>query len=290
MKKRKSIYLIFIILSIFCKCNVYAVEQLSEQSENGILTCKYVVKESEENEFLSSINNKNGETNIEYKLVNIGKTDKEENKKNIVKTINKDDVQTSNKDEIRNMVSEIIQYDENGYFGNLPIDTVDVEIIENGQYEEIEKLDITFENEECNDLNQIDKEIIKDGKTYYLVGVDWQDEETREVQGSVIPVSYKGTKHYETVVEKDNPSTYNAIIKYSGEVELKDKFYQYEVMYEEIEIEEEQEKEDIVIEEEQEIIEEEKNDNYIVPIVVISGIGIVIITFLILTKRKENKR
>lgn len=287
MRKNRKVLLLIIVLFMLLEKNIFAFEQLSEESYKGILTVKYNVKESEEDEFLNFIQNRNGKEDIKYELINFHKTNNENNTKQVTKTISKNNLESNERSMIRQSVPEILNYSEDGYIGNLKIASIEVDTVNNGKYEEIEELDIPFDNAKINDLDNIDKEITQNGKKYYLINVEWQNDEIREVDGNIIPISYKGIKHYQTVVEKENAETYNAIIHYIGEVELEDKMYQYEVTYSENRIEPTI-NEGSIIEPEIEKIENKKN--YAVPVIIISGIGIVLITVLIISKKKNSRR
>lgn len=287
MRKNRKVLLLIIVLFMLLEKNIFAFEQLSEESYKGILTVKYNVKESEEDEFLNFIQNRNGKEDIKYELINFHKTNNENNTKQVTKTISKNNLESNERSMIRQSVPEILNYSEDGYIGNLKIASIEVDTVNNGKYEEIEKLDIPFDNAKINDLDNIDKEITQNGKKYYLINVEWQNDEIREVDGNIIPISYKGIKHYQTVVEKENAETYNAIIHYIGEVELEDKMYQYEVTYSENRIEPTINEESII---EPEIEKIENKKNYAVPVIIISEIGIVLITVLIISKKKNSRR
>ena len=112
-----------------------------------------------------------------------------------------------------------------------------------------------------NDLNNIKKEITEGNDTYYLINVDWQIEDTELIDNQEVPKNYKGTMIYQTVVEINNPNKYEVTVTYTGDVNKESTEYTYKAIYNKVinkPIEEPQ-------------VKEEKN---IVPVIIISGIGI----------------
>lgn len=176
---------------------------------------------------------------------------------------------TRNEELIKNHFGNTYLFEDNEFKGELPITNIEVKTIEQGSYEEIDEKRIDFKDYSQNDLNDIAKEIVLNNTTYYLINVDWKAEKVQIIDNQEIPLSYQGTMIYQTVLTKKNPNKYEVTVTYSGEVKRIDTIYEYSVLYQP------------VIEEK--VIEEKPTETNIVPIV-ISGLGIGIITFLVLLK------
>ena len=274
MKRRFKIIILFTYICMLFYNRVYSYEKLSSEVNKGILTMTYDVKESEENEFLELIKKNIQNENKEYEFIKFDKFEDEQNLKKITKSIIKKDLLDDDEDSIRNIVDENIEYSEDGYSGILDIVSIDTNIIKNGTHKEIEEIEIPFAKVNINDLNNINKEIVMNGRIYYLTNVDWQEETIEEIDGSLIPKSYMGIEHYQTIIEKENPYTYEATINYTGTTSLSDKLYHYTVTYKEVE------KEEIV----------EEKTNYSIPVIIVSAIGIVLVMILIITKKRKKEK
>ena len=80
--------------------------------------------------------------------------------------------------------------------------------------------------------------------------------------------TYKGVMIYQAVVTRNNPFSYEITVTYEGVVSKKDPIYLYTIEYEKIE-------------DEPQVIIEEKND-YTVPTIIISGLGIALVIVYII--------
>ncbi|MDO5556341.1 MAG: hypothetical protein Q4G09_07045 [Clostridia bacterium] len=252
MKVIKKILIIFIsILTIY----IMNIETFASSNINKDVG-KYEIMKSEENEFLEYIN---GMANDNLKIVKIDKKISEKNYE--LKEYKEEKLLEDNTVEsIKQSFEETREYKDNNFEGILTIYNIDIETINNGYYEKINEKRIPFTNYLENDLNNIDKKIKINNKIYYLINVIWEYEDTKQVDLEPIPVSYKGTKIYQTIEKFNNPNTYKATVLYRGRVERIDTLYEYEVSFESIE-----------------------KDKSVIPI--ISGLGITLMIVLLILKK-----
>lgn len=250
MKKNFICILIFCMLGSYIYCN----------ASNENLQKTYQVLKSEENDFLQQIYDAK-ETNLRIK--NIEKTESEDNftikEKSETKIL-------ENKNElyIKEKFSESVEYNDGEYHGILSISNIESESIYNGYYERINEERIPFNSYTDNDLNNIEKEIEINGTIYYLINVNWEADKTETIDGEMIPVTYKGEKVYQTIQRIENPYTYRITVTYSGQVEKINTIYEYKITYEE---------------NVKEIIGNEKDKTK--PIIIISGVGLVLLMILL---------
>lgn len=246
------------LLAMCLMSNVYATDG------NKIL--KKEILKSEENEFLSSIQQEYEENNDKYKLINYFKDEDEKNTK--VVTAYKTGIIDSNKKEtIIENFGDNLNYEDNEYSGTIPLIDYEIKTISNGKYEAIDEKKISFSKYSRNDLDRIEKEKTINGIIYSLINVNWENDEVEIIDNQEVPKNYKGTMIYQAVVTRDNPYSYEITVKYEGNVNKKDPVYLYTMEYEKIE--------------EEQVIQEEQKD-YTVPAIIISGLGIalVIICFI----------
>lgn len=232
----------------------------------------YKVAESEKNNTIENIKSNVIVTEDgHYEVSNIDVTDLESNYMEISDTRTMKNLKTNDKEKVKSMFNKTIDYidEEKGYKGTLSLDSVEITGKGETKYEEIEKYDIKFEKFSSNDLNSIEKTITVNGKTYYLIHVDWKADKTEIIDGHEVIISYKGIKHYETVVSRTNPASYTATATYKGKVEKIEKEYILDVQY------------NFIKKEEPEPIPEKDNTAAIIMTTVISGLGISVILLLI---------
>lgn len=271
----RRVYKIFIlsILLVTLNINAFAYEKKEYEETNGILMMNYEVKQSEEQLFLNEIE-KNIEINgKKYEYVKYEKSEDEANYKEVSEITLKKGLDYNDKEKIKDIMEANYEYKKDGYTGVLFISDIDIETKHNGTYEEIESLDIPFQNLNSNDLYNIQKEIGVGTKSYSLTNVEWENEKIEEIDGSIIPILYKGVLHYQTVIEKEKNDSYDATINYSGVVKADDGLYQYKVIYKEI------------IPDAEEQVQE---SNYIVPVIIVSAVGIVLVVVLIISQKRKK--
>lgn len=250
----KKIYFIIPTILIIILCNTICFAS----TNNEIIKKEFQTTQNAESEFLKEIYN--AETD-KTKIINIDKKISEDNYR-VKEIIETKELNRQDRDYINEQFGEIKKYDDGEYKGELPITDIKVETISNGYYEKIDEKKLDFSNYTDNDLNNVEKEIIINNTKYYLIKVDWEADETETIDGETIPKTYKGTKVYQTVLKVANPNIYKIIVTYSGTIEKINTIYDYTVTYEN-KIEEVQ--------------EEKENNNIIVPVIVISGLGLAIL-------------
>ena len=252
------------LLAMCLMSNVYATDS------NKIIN-KEILK-SEESTFISSIQQEIEEDDSKYKLFNYSKQEDEENSK-IVTTYKKDIIKSNTKEAIINHFGNSLDYDDEEYSGTLDLKDYDVRTISNGKYEAIDEKKINFSKYSKNDLDNIEKEKNINGITYYLINVNWENDEVENIDGQEVPLTYKGVMIYQTVVTKNNPFSYEITVTYEGNVNKKDPMYLYTLEYEKVE----------EVEEEPIVIQEEAKD-YTVPTIIISGLGIALVIVYLIGK------
>lgn len=260
----KKIYFIIpiILITILCDTICFA------STNNEIIKKEFQTTQNAESEFLKEIYNT--ETD-KTKIINIDKEISEDNYR-VKEIIETKELNRQDRDYINEQFGEIKKYDDGEYKGEIPIVDIKVETISNGYYEKIDEKRFDFSDYTDNDLNNIEKEIIINNTKYYLIKVDWKADETETIDGETIPKTYKGTKVYQTVLKVANPNTYKIIVTYSGTIEKINTIYDYTVTYEN-KIEEVQ--------------EEKENNNLVIPVIIISGLGLAII-LIVLSNRKNT--
>lgn len=253
MRKIKYLIIPIMLVMIFFNTRTFA------STDNNVTTKEYQTTQNAENEFLDDLYNT--ETD-KQKIVNIDKEISEDNyrAKQIIET---KELTNQNRDYIIEQFGENEIYNDGEYQGELTISDIKIETINNGYYQEIDEKVLSFTNYTDNDLINIEKEINLDNTTYYLINVNWEADSTETIDGATIPRTYKGTKIYQTVKTIANPNTYKVTVTYSGTIEKINTIYDYIVTYENIP--------------EEVQVEKEENNNIIVPIIIISGLGLAIL-------------
>lgn len=228
---------------------------------------EYVISKSEESKFLEDIYKT--ETD-ELKIKSVDKKVSEQNymDKEIVETKTLD---KSNEQYIRNQFGETKDFNDGTYKGTLSISNIDIQTIKNGYYEKIDEQVLSFEHFTDNDLNNIEKEININNVKYYLINVEWEPENTQEIDNENVPTTYKGRKIYQTVKTLANPDTYKVTVTYSGKAEKVDTVYDYKVDYEKV-----------IQEPEKEIEVEDQEEKQVNKFILVSGIGLTAILMYLL--------
>lgn len=281
LKNIKKIIVLLILLNLVMTGNAIGYEEISNSKEKGVLMVDYEVCQSEEERFLNNVTKNYIKDEDKFEYVQLKKNEYETNHKEVETVIELQNIVTNNKDEIKTMVDNVYSYaDDEGYLGELNLEEVELVTVSNGSYQEIEKLDISVSGLKTNDLSKIEKIVERGGRTWYFINAEWEKDAMITIEGQNIPLTYKGILHYETIGEYNNPDTYNAIIHYKGTVDLLDPIYLYNVTYKEIE--------EPQINFEPKPIEEKK-ESYMIPVVIVSGIGIVLTTVLVVIHKKKKQ-
>ena len=251
MKKK---YLIIPIILIIITCNV----RCFANTNNEIITKEFQTTQNAENEFLNEIYNTETE---KMKIKNLDKEISEDNYR-VKEIIETKELASQDRDYITQQFGEKQSYNDGEYQGELTISDIKIETINNGSYQEIDEKVLDFTNYSDNDLINIEKEITLDNTIYYLINVNWEADSTETIDGETIPKTYKGTKIYQTVKTIANPNTYKVTVTYSGTIEKINTIYDYTVTYEN---------------KVEELQEEKEDNNIIVPVLIISGLGLAIL-------------
>lgn len=249
MKKK---YLIIPIILIIITCNV----KCFASTNNEIITKEFQTTQNAEKEFLNEIYNTEN-----MKIKNLDKEISEDNYR-VKEIIETKELTNQDRDYITQQFGEKQSYNDGEYQGELTISDIKIETINNGSYQEIDEKVLDFTNYSDNDLINIEKEITLDNTIYYLINVNWEADSTETIDGETIPKTYKGTKIYQTVRTIANPNTYKVTVTYSGTIEKINTIYDYTVTYEN---------------KVEELQEEKEDNNIIVPVLIISGLGLAIL-------------
>jgi len=162
---------------------------------------------------------------------------------------------------------EEIKYDKNDFKGiyKLDIDSINVKTQYNGYREYLVEDTKIYSNLDTNDLNNIPKQIMKDGMVLDLITTNWEVTETRQIQDNAIPSKYKATCYYATKKRVDNPLTYIVTAEYNGTADkVIENDFTYEITYKHI----------------------STDKNYIPTIILVSGITLIVVVIFI--TRKKN--
>ena len=274
MKRKILINLSIILIIIFSLTNVKAAkkEELIEIAENTI-TENVILKDSELNNYKNNITNEKDINGIKYNFDTIkkGEESKEDNIE-VTKEITINDLfDTNNKNTIMNTIQKTYFYNENGVSGDINLQDIKIEIVPQGKYEKIEKLDIPFSAASQNELAVVPKVITQNGYTWNLINVDWEVDTYRTIDNTKVPTSYKGVKHYQRVGIYNYPNKYRVTAIYSGTATKVDKSYSYTLTYQKAPV------------------PEKKIDIKKIVTIVIGAIGILVLIFVIIYKRNKDK-
>ena len=247
---------ILIILTVLIAITIGNIKSYANTGSN-IIKKEYQTTQNAENDFLNEIYNTETEN---LRIVNVDKKIAEENyrTKEIIET---KELNRQDREYINQQFGEKQNFNDGEYKGELTISDVKVETINNGYYETIDERVLNFSNYSDNDLNNIEKEITLNNTKYYLINVNWEADATQTIDGENVPQTYKGNKIYQAVKRVANPNTYKITVTYSGTIEKINTIYDYTVSYEN-KVEEKQ---------------EEIKDNNVIPVVIISGVGLAIV-------------
>lgn len=225
-----------------------------------------IVKYSEENDFINSIQNEYIENDTTYTFISYSKTEEGENIKKEIFNTEEKILQSKDELTLEREFARTYNYKDEKYEGILNFKEYNIETIDNGYTEEIDTKKIQFKSYSTNDLNNIQKEKEINGYTYVLINVDWKVDNYEQIGTNKVPKSYTGIANYSTVIKTKNPDTYKVTATYEGNVEKVDKVYKYILNYEE-----------------QEKPKEEKKEVNITPIIVITaGISIILVAISML--------
>ena len=225
------------LITIFpMSCFASVLTNVENYNEGGMEYIKktYSVSSEEEENFLSEIDTKFKVNNIEYEIVNKAKTGGDYTEKINISTTKNLETNSNKLDDVLRLLPSEIDYNENGYSGKyqLDINSIKVENHFNGYRDVLVEETKTYENLDKNDLDNIPKQIIKDGKTFDLITTNWQVVENIEIGENLVPSKFTAICNYATTQTIQNPVTYSVTAQYDGIAEkIVKENYNYEITY-----------------------------------------------------------
>ena len=270
MNKTKIVGLSILLLTLFSTNCFATTDNLKVHEINKTVS----IEEAEQ--YRENIKNEITIDNVKYELQDITEQEnkgivseeKEQTKQKVVYTNNKYDV--------LNMFESKIEMTEDEMSGTLELQNNSLDLKVNDSYIEQYKVSLTknYENVPSNELNDVPKTIEENGTTYYLINPIWTVSQVEKVEGQDVPIAYNGEMQYEGIKERTIVKSYLATVNYKGTLEKEEvDSISFEITYKEVP---------------QEITEEE-SPNYI-PVAVATGTGIVVVSGILLWKRKKKKK
>lgn len=273
MNKLKVLGLSMLILTLFSSSCFASNNELKDYEINKTISIENV------EEYEKNIQKNLTIDNVKYELQDISK---QENKKMIYKEEKQTKqkiVYTNNKYDVLNMFENKIEMTKDNMSGVLELQNNSLDIKINDSYTEQYKVSLSkkYENVPSNELNNIPKTIEENGTTYYLVNPIWSISQVEKVEGQDIPIAYNGEMQYEGIKEKKIIKSYLATVTYVGTLEKEEtESITFNIKYKGIPQEEQE--------------EQEEKPNYTPIIVATTGAGVVVISGIILWKRKKNNK
>ena len=265
--KRTGMVLLSTILLTTANCFATTNEEIFVKDNIEYIKRTYIVSQEQENDFLLNLEKEFKIDKKTYQLDNSIKTGGdiiETIDINTTKTIKSDSNKTN---KILEQLPEEIKYDKNDFRGiyKLDINSINVKTQYNGYKEYLVEDTKVYSNLDTNDLNNIPKQIMKDGMVLDLITTNWEVTETRQIQDNSIPSKYKATCYYATKKRVDNPLTYIVTAEYNGTADkVIENDFTYEITYKHI----------------------STDKNYIPTIILLSGTTLIVVVIFI--TRKKN--
>lgn len=264
MNKTKTVGLSILLITLFSRNCFASTEQLKEHQINKTIAIEDAVQ------YKNNIEKEMIIDNVKYELQSI---EEQENKEIISKSkeqIKQKIVYTNNKYDVLNMFESKIEMTEDGMSGTLELQNDSLDLKVNDSYKEQYKVSLTkkYENVSSNELNDVPKTIKENGTTYYLINPIWTVSQVEKIEGQDVPISYNGEMYYEGIKERNIIKSYIAEVQYKGTLEK-------------------EEVESITLNLTYKEVSQEEKTNYI-PIVATAGTGIVVVSGVILWKRKKK--
>jgi hypothetical protein len=256
--------IVTLLIILLCIANV------SLATENTTIEKEETIPVANSEEFVQQIPGIINDGKSEYKLLDVGT---KENYKTVTKEKTVQDkliVTTNDKYKVLQMFNTTKSYIEDDYVGVLNVDINSLAIKINDRYTEEYKvyLQKDYINLDSNEINYIEKEIVQDGTTYYLINPAWEIAKTEDIEGGTIHVKYNGMMYYEGIKTRTIIKDYVATINYLGNLEKQEvESVTYIMKYEKI----------------------EQDTNYIVPIAIAGG-SIFFCSGIILFRKKKAKK
>lgn len=268
MNKTKIVSLSILLITLF-STNCFATT-----NELKIHEISKTVPLEEVEQFRKNIQNEITIDNVKYELQNVSEYENKETKTQEKEEVKQKIVYTNNKYDVLNTFENKINIAEDEMSGTLELQNNSLDIKANDSYIEQYKISLTknYENVPNNELYDIPKTIQEDGVTYYLINPIWTVSQVEKVEGQDVPITYNGTMQYEGIKERTVVKSYLATVAYKGILEKEEvDSVTFKITYQELP---------------QEIIEEKPN---YIPVIATAGTGIVVVSGIILWRRKKNK-
>jgi len=265
--KRTGMVLLSTILLTTANCFATTNEEIFVKDDIEYIKKTFIVSQEQENDFLLNLEKEFKIDKKTYQLDNSIKTGGDITETidiNTTKTIKSDSNKTN---KILEQLPEEIKYDKNDFVGTykLDINSINIKTQYNGYKEYLVEDTKTYSNLDTNDLNNIPKQIMKDGMVLDLITTNWEVTETRQIQANSIPSKYKATCYYATKKRVDNPLTYIVTAEYNGTADkVIENDFTYEITYKHI----------------------STDKNYIPAIILLSGTTLIVVVIFI--TRKKN--
>ena len=231
--------IIILISTIVLSTNCYALsnEEIFIKDDVEYIKRTYSVSREQERNFLINLGKEFKIDKKTYQLDNLTKTGGD-----ILETIDISTTRTikSDTNELNKILEQLpkeIKYNEDGFVGvyKLDVNSINVETQYNGYKEKLIDETKIYSNLDTNDLNNIPKQIRKEGLTLDLITTNWEVAETRKLQENSIPSKYNAICYYATKIKVDNPLTYNVTAQYNGTADkVIENDYIYEATYKHI--------------------------------------------------------
>lgn len=265
--KRISMVLFATMVLTTVNCFATTNEEIYTKDKVEYIKRTYTVTKEEEKDFLSNLQKEFKIDKKTYQFESSTKTGGD-----IIETIDINTTKTiksdSNKlDKILKQLPASIEYNENDFVGEykLNINSLDIKSQYNGYKEYLIEDTKIYNNLDTNDLNNIPKQVMKNGMVLDLITTNWEVTETRKIQENSIPSKYKATCYYATKKRVDNPLTYIVTAEYNGTADkITENDYTYEIIY-----------------------KNTSTDTNYIPFILISG-GSSLIIIVLLIMRKKN--
>ncbi|CDE10279.1 putative uncharacterized protein [Clostridium sp. CAG:354] len=248
----------------------FAFTENKAEISGDTLKRNFYVESNDEINFKTFINSDNNKTYQDeegntYTFQDVIATESDTNTKEVSDTKTINNLNTNDQQTILNQAGNTLSYDKDGYVGTLNYSNMNIQEVDTGTYERLLSLNIPFSGYSKNDLNNISKNITRNGRNWTLINVDWKPDSVQNIDGSQVPVTYSGTMHYQTVGVFSNPKQYNVTITYTGTVNKENPDYIYTATY----------KKEVPVE-----APVEEKTNYTPIIITLSGAGIVLLIIL----------
>lgn len=218
-------------------CFAMSNEVIFTKDNTEYIKRTYSVSQEQEENFLLNLEKEFKIDKKTYQLENSTKTGGD-----ITETIDISTTKTieSDSNKLENILQQLpdeIEYNENDFVGKyeLDVNSLGIESKYNGYKQQLIEETKVYTNLDTNDLNNIPKQIKKNGVTLDLITTKWEITETRKIQENSIPSKYKATCYYATKIKVNNPTTYIVTANYVGTADKTiENDYMYEITYKHI--------------------------------------------------------